>query len=101
MYVLLCIINISAISLCAQYQKVVTDDVLLLSKLELQKIVVANVPFKPKLIIDAVTAMFRNLAGKKGIALTSKHGNDNLTFISDPKLIQTILINLVWNVRFC
>ncbi len=88
---------ISAIQSCAQYQKIITDDVLLLSKLELKEVVPDKAPFRPSSLLQLVVRMFGSEARKKHLDLSIDMRCEDITVSGDCNLIRTCLVNLTAN----
>jgi CheY-like chemotaxis protein len=93
--------HISSIQSCAQYQKIITDDVLFLSKLELKEVILEKILFNPADLIKYVIEMFSSEAHKKGLSLTLNIDHVVCAVIGDCNLIRTALVNLIANaVKF-
>jgi signal transduction histidine kinase/CheY-like chemotaxis protein len=86
-------------NLCAKYQKIVTDDVLTLSKLEFGQVKLQNEIFSVPTIIDEVLCIFETAIFRKQISLKrSIEQNDSFSILyGDPNRISQILINLISN----
>jgi PAS domain S-box-containing protein len=93
--------SLAAIATCVTHQKVITDDVLNLSKLDLGKVVLQKVPFLPSMIISNVSKMFTVQAERKGLSLQTKLPLVDVGISGDPDRLSQILVNLVTNaVKF-
>ncbi len=88
---------VEAIQSCGSYQKVITDDVLTLSKLEMNKITLALAPMSVNSLVLHIEQMFLGQALKRKIYLKNKLDEEmrNLIIISDYNRISQVLINLV------
>ncbi|KAH6667905.1 histidine kinase-like ATPase, partial [Halenospora varia] len=91
------IVSVDAIAVCAEHMKVVTDDVLSLSKLEERKVVLEHVPLDLKATIGSVIKMFSISAQKKGIELLADLPSGDLHVLGDQGRIAQVLVNLVSN----
>ncbi|KAL0488543.1 hypothetical protein AKO1_015771 [Acrasis kona] len=89
---------VDAVAICAKYQKVITDDVLTLSKLEFGKIVLVDSALSPAVLLDGVIRMFEAEMEKKGIKMTRDvTGVEGLVANGDGMRISQVLINLLSN----
>ena len=93
--------SICAIEKCSAHQKVITDDVLALSKLEVGKVVLRKVEFNPKTSIIDVTRMFEAEASRKGLTLRSNMPVSDVIIRGDPDRVSQVLINLLTNAVKC
>jgi len=91
------IVSVDAIAICAEHMKVVTDDVLSLSKLNEGKVVLEHVPLDLKATISSVIKMFSTSAQKKGIDLSANLPSGDLHVLGDQGRIAQVLVNLVSN----
>eukprot|EP01103_Thecamoeba_quadrilineata_P015653 TRINITY_DN5010_c0_g4_i1.p1 TRINITY_DN5010_c0_g4~~TRINITY_DN5010_c0_g4_i1.p1 ORF type:complete len:718 (-),score=121.17 TRINITY_DN5010_c0_g4_i1:64-2217(-) len=93
-----------AIKVCAQHQLVITNDVLLLSKLEAGLVHLNKTPFDPVLMTRSVVGMFSAEARSKNINISfefSPEMKNHQNLIGDPNRISQVLINLLSNaVKF-
>jgi PAS domain S-box-containing protein len=89
--------SISAIEKCLAHQKVITDDVLDLSKLEVGKVMLHNVEFNPKTTIIDATKMFDAEANQKGVTLRFNLPVSDVIVKADPDRVSQVLINLLAN----
>lgn len=90
-------ISVDAIAVCAEHMKVVTDDVLNMSKLDEGKVVLEHVPLDLKATIRAVVKMFSTSAQKKGIELFANLPSEDFHVLGDQGRIAQVLVNLVSN----
>eukprot|EP01119_Soliformovum_irregulare_P011657 TRINITY_DN2943_c0_g1_i8.p1 TRINITY_DN2943_c0_g1~~TRINITY_DN2943_c0_g1_i8.p1 ORF type:complete len:1347 (-),score=364.38 TRINITY_DN2943_c0_g1_i8:96-3785(-) len=89
---------LDAIAMCSQNQKVITDDVLDLSKLEANKYTLNPTEFRAKETIESVVQMIDSDARKKGIHVTTHFENfENSTLIGDRDRLTQVIINLLSN----
>ena len=94
------------LEICAQHQKRIADDVLHMSKIQMNILPLSLTAFQPETELQKLLRMFTREAIAKNIVLESKVGkgfsNMNIShIISDPIRIAQILINLLSNaVRF-
>ncbi|KAL0487702.1 hybrid signal transduction histidine kinase dhkK [Acrasis kona] len=94
---------IEAVQVCGQYQKVITDDVLTLSKLEFNQVKLIHSAMSPHALVNNVLQMFEGDARKKKINLCKVVNEEASTIVvsADYNRISQILINLVSNaVKF-
>jgi PAS domain S-box-containing protein len=89
--------SIAAIEKCVAHQKVITDDVLVLSKLEVGKVVLRKADFNPKNNIVDVTKMFEVEANRKGLSLRCNLPVSDVIVRNDPDRVSQVLINLLAN----
>ncbi|KAJ3235649.1 hypothetical protein HDU81_000281 [Chytriomyces hyalinus] len=102
--VLKCHECIEAIELCSRHQQTIADDVLNLSKLNMNLITISTTtPFNPKELVKKILSTFRAEMKSKQIKLAID-GNDTYharfgtaEFRGDPARLTQILINLVAN----
>ena len=75
------------------------DDVINITELEANQLGLERVPFKLASVLDAVTGLFSQEAGKKGLALNIETGAalDGLSLLGDPLRLGQILQNLTAN----
>ena len=78
------------------------DDILDLSKIEAGKLELSNVEFDPRQEIEAVAALFRDVAAGKGLRFDLEMARDTPTrVIGDPLRLRQIVTNLLSNaVKF-
>ncbi|KAI8903662.1 hypothetical protein DFJ77DRAFT_505484 [Powellomyces hirtus] len=88
---------VHAISKCVAHQKVITDDVLNLSKLELGKITLENIEFDPKSTLADVAKMFEAQATRKGLDLRLNFPISDIRIKGDPHRLSQIVVNLLAN----
>ncbi|KAL0481292.1 hybrid signal transduction histidine kinase dhkK [Acrasis kona] len=90
--------SLESIQVCGRYQKVITDDVLTLSKLELNRMNLSLEPMNVIYLIENTIKMFEIDALRKGIYVKYK-SNDlgDFTILGDFNRISQVLINLVSN----
>ena len=86
-----------SIQLCGKYQKIITDDVLTLSKLEFNKVKLTLEPMSLQTLLASAVQMFEGDAKKKGLYLNTKVVGTlpGLVFIGDYNRISQILTNLI------
>lgn len=89
--------SLEAIETCAKYQKVITDDILILSKLEAGKVELKKVAFDPKKIIKDILIMLQSEIERKKIHLYKKIINGDIIVNGDPERLKQILLNLLTN----
>jgi PAS domain S-box-containing protein len=89
--------SVSAIEKCVAHQKVITDDVLNLSKLEVGKVVLRKLEFNPKTVIIDATKMFEAEANRKGVTLRFNLPISDVIVKGDPDRVSQVLINLLAN----
>ena len=89
--------SVTAMEKCVAHQKVITDDVLNLSKLEVGKVVLRKADFNPKEIVMEVTKMFEAEANRKGISLRCNLPVSDIIVNADPDRVSQVLINLLAN----
>ncbi|KND00199.1 PAS domain S-box protein [Spizellomyces punctatus DAOM BR117] len=89
--------SIDAISKCVAHQKIITDDVLNISKLELGKLVLRAIPFDPKTTLSDVAKMFEAQATRQGLDLRVNLSISSLPITGDPHRLSQIVINLMAN----
>ena len=89
--------SIDAIAISAEHMKILTDDLLSLSKLECGKVILESLPFDLKATIFSVIKMFSTLAKKKGIRLLSDLPEEVPPIIGDAGRIAQVVINLISN----
>jgi signal transduction histidine kinase len=91
----------NSITECAKHQKVLVDDVLMISKLEVNRVDIQQVPFFPKDIITRVATMFNTQVTSKNLLLSVHCKSENWAVKGDPEKITQVVINLVSNaVKF-
>ncbi|TPX65966.1 hypothetical protein SpCBS45565_g04841 [Spizellomyces sp. 'palustris'] len=81
---------IDAIEMCTRHQKVITDDVLNLSKLRSERIVLAPIPCSPEQVTMAVIRMFSAEFRRKKVECTAYRVHGHLP---DPPPPNTTLLN--------
>ncbi|KAL0480198.1 hypothetical protein AKO1_007197 [Acrasis kona] len=90
---------VDSIAKCGRYQKMVTDDMLTMSKLESNKVELNPAPLLLCEVIDNVTTMNKIECERKGLTLTCSLSDDYYkTVVSiDGGRFTTVLMNLVTN----
>ncbi len=90
---------LSNIQLAAENLLVIINDILDISKIEAGKLVIENIGFEPKQVINRVVQVMLHKAEEKGIVLTNSNFDTNIAevLIGDPYRINQILLNLVSN----
>ncbi|KAJ3290461.1 hypothetical protein HK104_006766 [Borealophlyctis nickersoniae] len=89
--------SIDAIAKCVEHQKVLTDDVLNLSKLELGKVTLKQIEFVPTETLTSCAKMFENPAARKSVSLRLDLPLSCPTVIGDPFRLSQVVINLMAN----
>jgi signal transduction histidine kinase len=86
-----------SIEVCGNYQKIITDDVLMLSKLDLNKVDLNVEPMSIKALVSNVVSMFEGKASRKGLYIKkgAKGLAANTIVIGDYHRISQILTNLL------
>ncbi len=89
----------TAVQVCAKYQKVITDDVLTLSKLEFQQVKLNTEPFSiRKLVVDVLKMFEAEITNKKlGYKWNIDALADGLILVGDTNRISQVLMNLISN----
>ncbi|KAL0482001.1 autoinducer 2 sensor kinase/phosphatase LuxQ [Acrasis kona] len=87
------------IVICGQYQRVVTDDVLTLSKLEMNKIVLDQIPVHILMVIKNAFSMNKSEGARKRINFVCEFNNidEDTVVVMDGNRLTTVLINLLTN----
>jgi signal transduction histidine kinase/CheY-like chemotaxis protein len=89
---------VEAVVICAKYQKVITDDVLTLSKLEFGKVALNALAFSPIALLDSLMHMFEAEIHKKKLTLEKIIDcKEDVVLSGDTMRISQILINLLSN----
>lgn len=97
-----CIEAASTITLCVQHQKSIVDDVLTISKLNSNLLVISPIPTQPTQVIQQAMKMFKNETQAKDIDM-SLHLHPSLDELNvnslalDPGRLLQITINLITN----
>ncbi|KAJ3034930.1 hypothetical protein HDV00_004540 [Rhizophlyctis rosea] len=95
---------VETISLCAQHQKKIADDVLHMSKLSMNLLVLASVDFQPVVEIRKVLRMFETEAKSKRIDMKFIIADsfNNIDWVrGDPTRLGQVMLNLLTNaLRF-
>ena len=74
------------------------DEVLDLSKIEAEKIVIEKLPFRVREVVEEVVSMFSMKAQEKGLELGVQYeAGIPATIVSDPTRFRQILVNLIGN----
>lgn len=97
-----CVDAAMTISLCVQHQKTIVDDILTMSKLDSNLLLLTPVPAQPLDVVKRCVEMFATELQAKDISITfSQHGSMkelNVDWIMmDPSRVLQILINLITN----
>ncbi|KAI2603898.1 uncharacterized protein GGS25DRAFT_525172 [Hypoxylon fragiforme] len=97
-----CIEAANTITLCASHQKRIVDDVLTLSKLDSQLLLVTPVDVQPLAVVQRVLKMFESELNTNGIEMTFQVKNRYLDMgidwvKLDPSRLLQVLINLMTN----
>lgn len=90
------------IVMCAQHQKRIIDDVLTLSKLDSNLLMIAPVDVQPVVVIENSLKMFRNELQRNDLELRfiidPSYHNNNIDWVKlDPSRVLQVLINLLTN----
>ncbi|KAL1914494.1 uncharacterized protein VTP21DRAFT_8208 [Calcarisporiella thermophila] len=88
---------VQAIFKCVAHQKIITDDVLNLSKLEQGKTILKSIEFDPKATISDVAKMFEAYTARKGLDFRLNFSISNIRVRGDPHRLSQVIINLVAN----
>jgi signal transduction histidine kinase len=87
-----------AIQICAQHQKAITDDVLTLSKLELQQVKLNAKPFSIRKLVIGVLSTFTEEITNKNVEYAWKiHNLQDVILVGDTSRISQVLMNLISN----
>ncbi|KAI8823622.1 uncharacterized protein EV422DRAFT_565558 [Fimicolochytrium jonesii] len=93
--------SLDAIGKCVAHQKIITDDVLNVSKLDLGKIKLDQVEMDLKESLHNVCKMFEVQASSKGLDLRVNFPIGDVRCIGDPKRVSQVVVNLLANaVKF-
>lgn len=97
-----CLESAQIISLCVQHQKSIVDDILTISKLDSNLLVITPVPTRPDQILSRSIKMFDSELQAKDIQaklqVDPSYLNNNVEWVSlDPSRVLQILINLLTN----
>lgn len=90
------------IQLCAQHQKSIVDDILTISKLDSNLVLITPVPVRPVRILQQALKMFEAEFNSNGIAMT-QHIESSIEemkiewVVIDPSRLLQVLINLLTN----
>jgi signal transduction histidine kinase/ActR/RegA family two-component response regulator len=96
----LCVLDetsVDAVAKCVAHQKVITDDVLNVSKLEQGKITLQKIEFNPKTTLADVAKMFEAQASQKGLTMRVDFPVSDTVVVGDPSRLSQVVINLVAN----
>jgi signal transduction histidine kinase len=86
---------------CASYQKSLVDDVLDLSRVEANALVIQSKPFDPKLVLGTIIRIYRTSAARKGVAMLVHLPTVSEIVLGDSRRFAQILTNLLSNaVKF-
>lgn len=90
---------LSTINSAADNLLIIINDILDLSKIEAGKLIIENIGFKPKAVIERVMQVMIHKAEEKGLSLTNEFCDAGLSpvLIGDPYRINQILLNLISN----
>jgi signal transduction histidine kinase/CheY-like chemotaxis protein len=95
------ITSIDAIAACAEHMKTLSDNVLDISKLEEERVVLERVVFDARSTIISVVKMFSIVARKKGLRIHHDVPAEGFPVVGDPGRLAQVIINLVSNaVKF-
>jgi signal transduction histidine kinase len=89
--------SIATINTCAIHSRVLADDVLSLSKIDSNMMVLRNEPFCPKKLLVEVAKIMGPKASAKGIDVRFNVPYNNSQFIGDAFRIRQVIINLFSN----
>ncbi|MCE3238441.1 MAG: multisensor hybrid histidine kinase [Gammaproteobacteria bacterium] len=89
--------SLEAIDKCARYQKVITDDVLNLSKLEAGKVELNLIDFDLRKLVRDTVGMLETQAHQKQIRLHLNLPSSHIRVIGDPNRLMQVLLNLLSN----
>jgi len=94
--------NLECLVTCAEHQKVITNDVLSLSKLEAKKLELESFPFMVVELIQSAVGMFSSQLAAKNICLTKNIALDpSLIVLGDSHKLLQVVVNLISNaVKF-
>ncbi|CAP67441.1 uncharacterized protein PODANS_1_24440 [Podospora anserina S mat+] len=98
-----CIDAAQTIALCVQHQKSIVDDILTISKLDSNLLLLTPVPCQPKLLLRRAVKMFEPELQAKKIEVSFDIRETSLTGLSvdwvamDPSRVLQVLINLLTN----
>jgi signal transduction histidine kinase len=98
---------VQAIMMCARHQKLIADDVLNMSRLDMNVITVHEVDFEPNTVMTSVVRMFEAEMSKKAIKFKVKLGDDYrkaqpFRFTGDPGRLAQVICNLINNaIKVC
>lgn len=93
---------VETIILCAQHQKRIIDDVLTLSKLDANILLITPVEFQPLHLTQNVLKMFQGEAKKHGIGMhlrvNESYRSSNINWLRlDPSRLTQVLVNILGN----
>ncbi|KAL0489658.1 hypothetical protein AKO1_010529, partial [Acrasis kona] len=92
---------IDSVQICAKYQKVITDDVLTLSKLEFDQVKLMPRVVDLVELVDMVVKMFMAQITKKQLQIKVNTPKQGVYFMADHNRISQVMINLLSNaVKF-
>jgi PAS domain S-box-containing protein len=89
--------SIEDINICAKHQKLITNVVLHLSKLEAGKVELNREPADPKKIIYDVIAMLKTESNRKQVKVDLKCDHADIIVVTDPHRLKQVLLNLLSN----
>lgn len=97
-----CLDSAQTISLCVQHQKSIVDDILTISKLDSNLLLITPIPSQPEQILARALKMFDSELQAKDIqtefAVHSSYKEHNVSWVNlDPSRVLQILINLLTN----
>ncbi|KAG2187833.1 hypothetical protein INT44_000583 [Umbelopsis vinacea] len=89
--------SILAVRNCVAQQKVITDDVLSVSKLELGKVLLKKVDFNLDTVLSDIIKLFQAEVAAKGLAILTDFNSFAGTIRNDPQRLTQVVINLLVN----
>jgi predicted ATPase/signal transduction histidine kinase/CheY-like chemotaxis protein len=93
--------SVNILQTCANHQKVITDDVLSVSKLDAGQFELHIVPFKPNELLQSSIQIFESIITSKNLATHIELLTEDLVLLGDPNRVRQVAINLLSNaVKF-
>ena len=89
--------GLKAIKTCASHQKIITDDVLDFSRLEVKKLKLNIHSFRPSEVISSVISTFSAAIHAKGLVKTLNLPKENPIVMGDSSRVSQIIMNIVSN----